>query len=552
MSTLGGAVAGMGLLAASGALPAWRLAGKRPVTVFLAPLAGAVLAGVSGGLTVLVAGSILRWFVALAVAANAAALASLLAHREERRSAGLQPPAPGQASVRGYARAPRPSLELPGGMGSLSGMGGLAGLLAVVAAVSWGLSALVRPRIGFDARGIWLLHARWMLEGHAVARAALSNPALPFAHSSYPPLAGGMVALVWTVTSTHTLRLGEVMIALCSACAVAAAGCMLVEAGTSGATRLRAGGAGRLAGLLVAAVGVLAGGAWCLAAYGVAGASATNGYVDLLWSAAAVGAAGYGLLLPASRSSLYVTALLVAVAALTKNEGIAASAVLVVLLYLRYSFFRGGGFQGDGSPSQASGGGQVPAQASGGGQVPVAEPGGGRSPDLLRRLVPATIGLAGVVAWPALMLALGALPDPDLNGRPHGSLWTRMDATARGMADHLHLAGIALALGIVGAALLGRARRRMGFGDDRLVWALGGAEVLATGIFYVAGTTQIQFWLATSVDRTTIFANVLGLAVVGFWAVGAAGALVARSDTAPAASPPLAGTTPGVLHRQHE
>ncbi len=542
MSTLGAAVAGMGLLAASGALPAWRLAGKRPVTVFLAPLAGAVLAGVSGGLTVLVAGSILRWFVALAVAANAAALASLLAHREERRSAGLQPPAPGQASVRGYARAPRPSLELPGGMGSLSGMGGLAGLLAVVAAVSWGLSALVRPRIGFDARGIWLLHARWMLEGHAVARAALSNPALPFAHSSYPPLAGGMVALVWTVTSTHTLRLGEVMIALCSACAVAAAGCMLVEAGTSGATRLRAGGAGRLAGLLVAAVGVLAGGAWCLAAYGVAGASATNGYVDLLWSAAAVGAAGYGLLLPASRSSLYVAALLVAVAALTKNEGIAASAVLVVLLYLRYSFFRGDGFQGDASP----------AQASGGGQVPVAAPGGGRLPDLLRRLVPACIGLAAVVAWPALMLALGALPDPDLNGRPHGSLWTRMDATARGMADHLHLAGIALALGIVGAALLGRARRRMGFGDDRLVWALGGAEVLATGIFYVAGTTQIQFWLATSVDRTTIFANVLGLAVVGFWAVGAAGALVARSGTAPAASPPLAGTTPGVLHRQHE
>lgn len=552
MSTLGAAVAGMGLLAASGALPAWRIAGRRPVTLFLAPLAGAVLAGVSGGLTVLVAGSILRWFVALAVAANAAALASLLAHREERRSAGLQPPAPGQGSAGGYARAPGPSLGLPGGMGSPFGMGGLAGLLAVVAAVSWGLSSLVRPRIGFDARGIWLLHARWMLEGHGVARAALANTALPFAHSSYPPLAGGMVALVWTVTSTHTLRLGEVMIALCSACAVAAAGCMIVEAGTSGAARLRDGGAGRLAGLLVAAVGVLAGGAWCLAAYGVAGASATNGYVDLLWSAAAVGAAGYGLLLPASRSSLYVSALLVAVAALTKNEGIAASAVLVVLLYLRYSFFRGDGFQEDGSPARLSSGGQAPAQVSGGGQVPVAAPGGGRLPDLLRRLVPACIGLAAVVAWPASMLALGALPDPDLNGRPHGSLWTRMDATARGMADHLHVAGIALALGIVGAALLGRARRRMGLGDDRLVWALGGAEVLATGIFYVAGTTQIQFWLATSVDRTTIFANVLGLAVVGFWAVGASGALVARSDTSPAAQPPLAGTAPGVLHRQHE
>ncbi len=510
MSTVPAVATAMVVLAAAGALPAWRLVGWRPVTVFLAPLMGMLLAGIAGGLAVTVAGDTLRWFLTLAGAANAAALGSMASHHDHQQ---VQPDDAKLSSEAGGAGASgsTSSGELGGassarraekpGWGSpswLSGVGVL-GVLAVGASVGWCLKALVRPQIGFDARTIWLLHATWLADGHATARRALSNPALPFAHASYPPLAGGVVALAWLITATHSDRVGVVVLSLCTACAVAAAGTVLVEAGIEVAGRVRRAGSYVPVSLLVGLLGAAAGSAWCLGVYGITGAGATDGYVDLLWSACAVGAAGLGLVLSLSGSSVRAAGVLLLVAALTKNEGIATGAVLVALVAWRW--WRGG---------------------RGVGMVR-----GGR-----RRIVSwAVVAEAAVIAWPVTMLLLHAQPDADTVGHRYGGIFSRLDVTVHGMAGDLHLAGLALAAGVVGTVLLGRRRRSLGLGADPWLWVAGGAEVAATAAFYVIGTTEIQFWLDTSVARVTIFADALGLAAFGYWLVVAgSAALGPRAD----------------------
>jgi hypothetical protein len=61
----------------------------------------------------------------------------------------------------------------------------------------------------------------------------------------------------------------------------------------------------------------------------------------------------------------------------------------------------------------------------------------------------------------------------------------------------------------------------------------------------------IDAWLATSVDRTTIFAPVLACTSMATWAVVAAGALAAhpRGEPPPEVDgPPLDDRARGVLH----
>jgi hypothetical protein len=458
-------------------LPSVALAGRRPVAVFLAPLTGALLAGLSGFLVVALAGDVLRWFVPLAISANAAALASF-AGRHGR------PPGPAESAPQGARRGDRAGTRVEPVLA-------VGGLLLVIGALSWCLRTLVRPDIGFDTRTIWLVHARWLAEGHGVARAALGNPALPFAHSSYPPLSGAVVALGWLLTGAHTAsaqadRTATVVIALLTACAVGAAATSILEVG------LRCGSAVRgPAGSACSVLAALGGAAWVLGTYGIAGAGATNGYVDLLWSASAVAAAGFGLVAAPTGRAVRAAAVLAAVAALTKNEGVAAALILVLLIvarWWRHSARRG---------------------------VPWA----GRR----WQVAWGSLGLAGVVSWPVTTVLLHALPDPDTAGRRQGTLWTRTDATARSMADDLHIAALALAVGILATVVLAGRRRSLAMGGDPWIWALGGFEVLAVASFYVFGKTNIRFWLGTSVDRTTIFPEILGLASLGWWLACAAG-----------------------------
>ena len=160
MTTPLAAVATLAVLTLAGALPVRMIAGWRPATPFMAPIGGAVLAGVAGELTVLVNGTELGWFVPIAIGVNAAATASWLARREARRS---RPPA-----------GPTRWLWIAGGVGVLS----------VAGATAWSLRSLVGEDIGLDARSIWLAHATWISKGHAAALAALRNSGLAVSHAS--------------------------------------------------------------------------------------------------------------------------------------------------------------------------------------------------------------------------------------------------------------------------------------------------------------------------------------------------------------------------------
>ena len=74
-----------------------------------------------------------------------------------------------------------------------------------------------------------------------------------------------------------------------------------------------------------------------LVAFDVFGPFATNGYADPLWSMAAAGAIGYGLILPCTRPNIGAAAILVAVSGLTKTEGTATAMILVILIAARYA-----------------------------------------------------------------------------------------------------------------------------------------------------------------------------------------------------------------------
>ncbi len=164
----------------------------------------------------LVDGTEVGWFVPLAIAANAAASASWLARREARRSR--------------TGSRPSPWLWAAGG----------AGVLAVAGASAWSLRSLVRVDIGVEARSIWLAHATWISNGHAVALSALTNSGLAASHSSYPPLGGSAVALGWVITGVSNDRVGELVLALLTGCAVAAAGATILEVGMIASARSRA------------------------------------------------------------------------------------------------------------------------------------------------------------------------------------------------------------------------------------------------------------------------------------------------------------------------
>lgn len=458
MSTAPAAVVALIVLAAAGALPTLALAGLRWVAVPLAPLAGAVIAALSAAACLAIGGPILGWFVAIAVAA-----AGIVGYWCRR------------SAVRPRRRSADPARSDPGADPARSDPGinrvaSAAGAVVVLAATAWSLVPLRAPSIGFDARTIWMLHAVWFVDGHRVALAALRNPALPFAHASYPPLVGGAVAVGWLVTGDRGYLLGVVIVALLNACAVASAAWVAIEVG-------RRCGA-RVAGVVVA-------GLFVLVAFGVAGPFATDGYADLLWAAAAVGAVGFGLVLPGRGHDLGAAVLLLVVAGLTKNEGTATAMAIVVLMAARSA--RGAWLHG-----------RV------GWQRPLAA------------------GAAGVLAlggWPVLMKLLDAAPNVEIIGSRQGDDVSRAHQAYDAMAAHLHVLLLALPVALVGALLLRRARRATGVGNDGWAWVALAAGALAVAMTYVTGAGNVEFWLVTSVNRTTFFPALAAWWIVGIWAV---------------------------------
>jgi hypothetical protein len=461
VSTTGAVALTLVVLALAGALPVLVLVGPRLVAVPLLPLAGAVLCGLSAVCSVALFGSMVMWFVLWSLAAAAAGL-GLLVRRPDRARHLV-------ATVR---RGIRPLMGVAAG--------------ALLVAVGWTLRTLRVPNVGFDTRAIWILHARWLSQGHAFALAALRNHFLVLSHPGYPPLVSAVMALAWWVSGTGTDRVAVVMVAMLNACALLVAGWCIVEAARRGAQRLHAGVRPERVligvGLVVAVLAVLVAG-------GVLGTFATNGYADPLWSLAAVVAVVYGLVLPATASDLGVAAIMVGVAGLTKVEGTAVAMLLVVLIAIRLSTRRRNL-----------------------GKLPLAA---------------AAAGVVALFVWPLLTLLLGAPTDPSLTGSQRGSLAGRAHRTLNAMAPHLEIVLLAALCSVAGYFLLRRVRERLNLGNDLWAWAalLGATTVL--GGAYVVGPGNVELWLATSVDRTTIFVALLGWWILALWAVcGSAGASI--------------------------
>jgi hypothetical protein len=128
----------------------------------------------------------------------------------------------------------------------------------------------------------------------------------------------------------------------------------------------------------------------------------------------------------------------------------------------------------------------------------------------------------------------------------------RAQATLAGMADHLHIAPIALALLVAGCLFLRGDREQARLGNPAWPWLACLGSLATIFVTYVNGYLDIHGWLGTSVSRTTIFAQVVLYSEVAVWLVIAAQAasawmagLPARSRAAVPLAPP--GMTPGAL-----
>jgi len=467
MDTLGGAVAGVVALSAGGALPAVAVARTRPIVVPLVPLAGAAIAGLAVTAMTAVGASFLTWYLALSVICAA--------------TVGVV-----------WARWPRtrPWDDAAGSVG-FRGAHLVAGLVGLGVCAIF-LGSLKAPMTQFDARGVWLLHPFWYLQGHERTVAVLRDRGYALAHPPYPPLIGGSVALTWLAAGTKSLRLGVVMIALLGALSVLAAGTAIVETATAVAREatdvaLRS----RVVSISVA----LAGGVMFVA-FAAAGPLAQAGYADLVWASAAVGAVAYGLVLECTAPNVGVAAALATVAGLTKLEGSIVAAVIVGLVAVRwYLVLRGSG----------------------------------ATRPLARAVGFAAVPWVLIGAWPLALQLLGAAPDVPFQGPREGSDATRFVDAASGFVHwagtNVGALGGALAVAILGAVYLRCARRAAGLGSDLWAWAVICVELGVVCAAYVVGPGVASRWVQVSVARTTLFAALEAWWILTTWAVIAAGRL---------------------------
>jgi hypothetical protein len=455
MSTFGAVAFTVVVLALAGCLPTAVLVGVRVVAIPLCPLAGAVLCAAAAASTVARPGTMLTWFVLWSTAAAVVSVIALVFR-------------PGLAGRIGHdlGREGRPSVLVAG--------------VAVAAAVGWALRTVQVPNVGFDTRAIWLLHARWLSHGHSFAVAALRNHFNVVSHPSYPPLVSSVMALAWRVSGSGSDRVAVVTVAALNACALFVAGWGIVEAARRGV--IGSGGSDRTEGRLVALGTLLAVGA-VLVAGGVLGVFGTNGYADPLWSLAAVAAVIFGLVLRPTTSDLGVVAIVLGVSGLSKVEGTAVAIVLVLAVSLRRLLQR---------------------------DRPVA---------LWAAWTTMGLGLVALAGWPLLVVGERIPTDASISGLRQGSVWLRARATFDAAVPHLHVVLLAALIGLAGLLFSRARRRRLGLGNDLWAWAVLAAATFVLGGAYIFGPGDVELWLATSVNRTTIFVALLGWWMVALWAL---------------------------------
>ena len=488
-------VAGLVVLCLLGVLPALAVAGLSPATLFLVPLATSAMAGVAATVEFGVGGSIAGCFAVVAVLANAAAAVWLVVPFLRRRHLSHAAPAPGDD-----------------GRGGRAGRGvpwGVICTVAVAAGAGWPLLVLQAPVIGFDTQAIWLVHTALVWGGHHSMVAGLTSKAYGFTNTDYPPLVPGSGGLTYAVVGHIDERLAVAATAVLSACAVAvlATGLIrIVPAGTGAVRRL-------------AAVVVVVG--FCGAVFGIGGEFAVNGYTDTLWTAAALAAVVYGLVLPPARRTLVVAWLCIVVASLTKNEGFVVSGAISVLVAVRATPWA------PWRPRREPGvrwarrlGAALRALGAAG---------------VLRLVLMAGVPMVPGALWAFFVRQKGIASQLFVPGR-NESIPLRLSATAASMARQLDLAPAALVVLVVGVLALRRRRRLAGVANPAWLWVVALAGLAVIGATYVFGTIEIHWWLSTSVTRTTIFDQTAFLSDMTIWALVAIAVPGGRTTAARRAS----------------
>lgn len=474
MNTIQAATLTLLVFAIAGMLPAVAITRWSGATPALAILVGACECAVAGTCTLVIGWTLFPWYLLISVL-GALLSVPILIRRHRRRA----------VTERSTRRT--------------SQISWIVTMTALVLTLGACLVPLRVPSVGWDARAIWLLRSSWFLQGHDYLLFAMrdSNPSGLIAHASYPPLVSTAAAISWQVTGTHSERLGVVIVALLNATATLATAWVIVEVGRIAGQQQGQGKRARLAELIGAVCAVL----FVLVAFDVFGPFATNGYADPLWSMAAAGAIGYGLILPCTRPNIGAAAILVAVSGLTKTEGTATAMILVILIAARYA-------------------------------LDVVRPRLQKASDLAprqrfraagRAISPViACGIAGILflsLWPVLVKIEHTSRDANTSGSRQGSWSSRWHETFTAMAPHLHLLLLAVPVAVVAGIVLSRLRATLHLGNDLWAWLglLGGMFVVAWA--YVSGPGNTAFWLLTSVHRTTMFPATAAWLILAVWTV---------------------------------
>jgi hypothetical protein len=486
MTTVPAATVGVVVLSSAGLLPVCALVGFRLVTLPLVPLFGAICSALAATCFMAFGGSFLAWFIVLAAGGTLGVIA-LWILRPERRP------------WRDHARERALGELWPRVVGIL-------GAVVILGACLWCLRGLATPTVGFDARALWLMRAGWFLQSHHQLLIDMRVRDVVLVQTPYPPLVSAATALTWRVTGDHTVRLGVVITALLNTCALGAAAFALVESGRGFARRLAsrdgegsveapAAGGERPRGrvpLSPLVVGVVSAVLLVFVAFGITEPFMTNGYADPIWSLAALGAVAYGLQLGICRENQAVALILVLVAGMSKDEGVATACVLIALIALR-------------------------------GLVTMSKQ--ERRLRWWRPIVLALVELAAVGAWPVLMRIIHARGE-SMSYSPLHDMPGRARTSIDGMAPYLHVIILAAPLAVVGGLVLSRLRRRSGLANDWWAWGGLAAGLGAVSAAYITGTSPVQVWLVGTVDRVTEFPALTAWWIVAMWAVVASGSPV--------------------------
>ncbi|GIG56732.1 hypothetical protein Lfu02_11040 [Longispora fulva] len=355
---------------------------------------------------------------------------------------------------------------------------------------------VLAPPILWDSHSIWWLHAGYFSWGGDFARAAMGNPAVTaFSHTDYPPLTSATTSVVWGVLPGANVWDAQFASAALSFSAIA---CLVyaVRRITEQAPVVVS---------RTAAVGVgLA--AWSTAPYTVVG-----GMADALWATSVVGAA---LLLLFGRKPFAQPALpllMLAAAALSKNEGYVAAGIVALVVTVRER----------------------------------------RN---LRRAWVVWLPFAAGQVWSTIAHHVGAVGDVHFRVdtlRGHDAVH-RFGTTLAAMWHEAGLyAVLGLAVAVLGGLLLRRRRERLGLGSDVWLWLVVAAYVSSLMVTYVVTPIDLNWWIITSMDRVMLLVVLAACASAAVWAAAACSPLPLEEPAVPeqravppegALSPELAGS----------